>query len=208
LLRGNVYGHLKDFVPLDSLAPDGAEIDDDDGRAVHIAVLENRADEDRPGTARLIGTVRLIAKSSPDAPPLPIEVQFPGLLPDEPLPVGSVEVSRLIAQHEDLPVKGLAKALLFQFAAAYIVQSGFGPTYAVVDESLERGLQASGIPVERLSEPRFIADFNSVKLPVEIGTAVFHQLVQDDAVSDAATPGRSTFVFLAPDRPARAADVG
>jgi N-acyl-L-homoserine lactone synthetase len=163
LLRGNVYGKQQNFMPLDELNPDGTETDPDDARSVHFAIIENAV-----SNPRVVGSMRLIIKSKEHNNALPIEEHYPESFEDGHSPLGSTEASRLIGRHEDLNLQRGLKWILFTAGVSYILDHDLGPVYGAVERSLARGLRMEGMPVTELAEPKFVEEFNSVKLPIRI----------------------------------------
>jgi len=85
-LRFQVYGHEKNFIPIEDY-PDGLETDEHDGHAVHIAALNDFNE--------VVGSVRLIFNKQCT---LPIErhVDHINLEPPEPHVLCFTEISRLV----------------------------------------------------------------------------------------------------------------
>lgn len=169
-LRANVYATQTQMISQELVKEDGTETDEDDGRSIHFAVIENgRGREGEDKANRLVSALRLIVKSPEDDRPLPVETFFPEAFPN-PLPHGAVEVSRYICRHEVKSVQEFLKWPLYTKGLTHIASHNLGPTYGVVEPALERGLRRQFVPVERLGEPKFIPEYDAPNLPILIDT--------------------------------------
>lgn len=174
LLRGNVYAHQRNYMPISDLNDDGTETDPDDARAVHFAVFENSSNR-----TRVVGAMRLIVKDRQDDLPLPIEQHYPDAFSSGPATAQSSEVSRLIGRHESGRVQSALKWLIFSAGVSYGKEHNLGPIYGAVERSLFRGLGMAGVPVEALGEPVFVEEFNSSKLPIRIDIAGLEKKIEN-----------------------------
>jgi len=162
-LRANVYADQTNFISKEHVLEDGTERDSNDERSVHLGVIENIA-----GNHRVVAAMRLIIKSREDGRPLPIESFFPEVFEGTPAPENSVEISRYICRHEDARIQGDLKWPLYKQALSYGIARNLGPTYAVVETPLENQLKASGIPLKRIAEPKFLPEYNTHNLALEV----------------------------------------
>ncbi|HET9850204.1 MAG TPA: GNAT family N-acyltransferase [Candidatus Saccharimonadales bacterium] len=161
-LRGQAYLELG-YVSPDRVDHKGREIDDDDARSIHFTALERLSD----GTSRIVGNSRLITKDSLDNP-LPIERYFPEAFADNPIQPGFVEVSRLIAVHENPRLRHKIALALIRSMIKHTVPMGIHESYCIVEDPLLRLLNSIGIPAEPLGEPKFIPDQNGLLKPVRM----------------------------------------
>lgn len=171
-LRANVYADQTNMIPKNHVSEDGTERDEDDARSVHFAVIENAG-----RSQRVVGTMRLIVKANEDGTPLPIEEYFPEAF-QTPAPDSSTEVSRYICRHEDPKLQDGLKWPLFSGALAHIIGHDLGPTYAVVEDFLEKDLQNNRVPIKRLAEPKFLEEYNYDNLAIVIATDVLARRIQ------------------------------
>ncbi len=165
-LRANVYAYQTGMISEEHIEADGTERDVDDARSTHFAVIENKGAQNR-----VIGAMRLIIKSRENPALLPIEHFFSETFAHSPAPLGSVEFSRYICRHEDPRIQRFLKWPLYAATTSYIAQQNLGPSYGVVEEFLEKDFQRSGVPVVRVSEPKFVPKYNGLNLAVLIDTA-------------------------------------
>ena len=175
LLRGNVYGRQKQYVRLDDLNADGAEIDPDDERSVHLTLIENIAT-----STRVVGAMRLIIKSPEYRNLLPIEAHYPEAFPTAPVPILGTEVSRLICRHEDKQTQTSLKWLLFTAGVSHAMSRGLGPVFGVIEQTLSDLLIAEGVPIHMLAPTKFVAGFNAVKAPFHLDLDRLHEKIKDD----------------------------
>ena len=164
-LRASVYGEQTNMISLEDVRDDGTESDPDDDRSIHFGVIENCNNK-----ARVVGAMRLIVKSNLDSAPLPIEVFYPGIFKDSPIQLNAIEVSRYITRHEDPKEQSRLKWKLYPCVLAHIILKNYGPTYAVVEEPLERGLTNSGVPLKRLQDPIYVPEYSAENMPIVINT--------------------------------------
>ena len=157
LLRGNVYAYQEHYMPIEDLNPDGTETDAEDNRSVHFSVIENSTNS----IGKVVGAMRLIVKSEEDSRPLPVEVHYPEAFSGCDVPFAGIEVSRLIGP-------GLIKWLLFAAGLNYANEFSLGPVLAVVKDSLADALDSIGVPVIRLAPAKFVEEYNSSKLPIQV----------------------------------------
>ena len=164
-LRAKVYAEQNSIISKDLILADGTERDKDDFRSAHFCVIENAANN-----PRVIGAMRLIVKSHENPELLPIEEFFPEVFEANPAQELSTEVSRYICRHEIQKVQNGLKWLLYAAGLSYVINNKLGPTYALIEQPLERGLKASGVPVSRIGDPKYIEEYNSENFPVSIDT--------------------------------------
>ena len=169
-LRRKVYVEQTGQLDESALNEDGTDRDADDSRSVAFGIIENLGSRQR-----LVGSMRLIHKGFKDATgksddrPLPVEEFCPGIFEDNPAPINSLEVSRYIVRHEKASMQRTLKWPLFSAALAHITGNNLGPTYAVIEEWLEKDFK-SYLPMERIGEPRFVPEYLDVNLPIKIHT--------------------------------------
>lgn len=178
-LRANTYLD-KGFVSADDLDSNGTELDENDfSRSVHFAMLERTAVN---SMARVIGNMRLIIKSQDNSTPLPLEGYCSDHFQDNPIPIGGVEVSRLIVRHEDAYVQNTLKWPLFVAGQKYVDSNDLGPVYGLMSPALTRLLRYQRIPVSAAADARYIEEINATKQPVTINMPVLKRLIS--AVGD------------------------
>ena len=165
-LRANVYAHEMHYMAVDGLNADGTESDGNDARSIHFAVFENTGE-----AVRCVGAMRLILKSGDQPEPLPVERHYPEAFTKGPAPLGSAEVSHLIGRHENVRVQASIKWPLFLSSVTWALRHDIPDAYGVVEESLERRLLVDRVPLERLAPAKFVPEFNTVKLPVQVDVA-------------------------------------
>lgn len=174
-LRGNVYALQEHYMPVDDLKEDGGEVDMDDARSVHFALIENAV-----RNQRVVGAMRLIVKSHDNPAMLPIEEHYPEVFQDASAPYRSTEVSRLIGRHEDKRIQAGLKWPLFTAGVTYIMDHQLGPVFGVVKDHLARSLNGVGVPVTRLGEAKFVPEFNAHKLPLRIDVGGLAETLEDN----------------------------
>lgn len=160
-LRANVYIDQTGILDESSRRPDGTEIDSDDLRAAHFVSLEQKL-----GRLAIVGCMRLPQKLL-DKSHLPIEQFFPEAF-GEPAPVGSIEVSRLIVNHEDVLARDKIKKQLIANGLAYIFDNNLGPVYAVVEDYLMKDLENIGVPLKPIAKPKYIDKYHSENIGIEV----------------------------------------
>ncbi|WKK70851.1 hypothetical protein Q0F99_13970 [Rathayibacter oskolensis] len=109
-------------------------------RSLAFAVVEESA-----GEVRIVAALRLIVKgrvirSVPDDR-LPVERYWPEVFGPRPAPQPSVEVSRLIARHEDRARQHESVLELYAAVLAFLDEAGLRSAYGLVDPVLERLLR-------------------------------------------------------------------
>lgn len=162
-LRANVYAYQTQMIPTELVRHDGTEIDEDDARSTHWALLENMPND----SARVVGSIRTIEKRGANAAPLPIEDFFPEIYTKDPLPQGSVEVSRYIARHEDLRTQALLSEPLFAKVVSHVTAYGLGPTFGVVEPKVERHLGGKlNVPITRVADPKYVPEYAADNLGI------------------------------------------
>lgn len=172
-LRANTYLD-SGFIRNDELDDHGTELDDNDNRSAHIAMLERTAID---SMARVVGNMRLVIKDNKNSSPLPVESYYPELFSDKPLPIGSVEVSRLIARHEDAGLQSLLKWPLFIAGYKYVEHHDLGPAYGLLSPALTRRLRMQQIPVSAVADAKYIEAINANKQPVVINLPIFKKVI-------------------------------
>ncbi|MBA3757441.1 hypothetical protein H0X09_01075 [Candidatus Saccharibacteria bacterium] len=165
IFRGDVYLNLG-YVSPEQVDELGREIDSDDSRSIHFSVMERIPGSD-PNNSRIIGTSRLILKDSPHNQ-LPIEYYFPEVFQRSPAPVGTVEVSRLIAHHEDGRIQYRTALSLIRAMTHFSINRGIKADYCMVEEPLLRFLNSQAIPTEIMGESKEITEQGGVLFPVKI----------------------------------------
>jgi N-acyl-L-homoserine lactone synthetase len=174
-LRANVYADQTHMLDKSEVHADGTETDRDDARSVHFGIYEQHGQ----GVVRALSSIRLIAKTTENSEPLPIE-DFFGIE----APVGTNEASRLISRHENPRLQEMNKMTLFAAAIAYINKHNLGNSYATVEPPVERNFKLSGMPVERVAEPVYVAKYKADNLGLVIDTKEFAERLE------AKMPGR------------------
>ena len=172
-LRANTYLD-SGFIRSDELDDHGTELDDNDNRSAHIAMLERTAID---SMARLVGNMRLVVKDDNNPSPLPVESYYPEIFSDKPLPIGSVEVSRLIARHEDARLQNLLKWPLFIAGYKYVEHYNLGPAYGLLSPPLTRQLRMQQIPVSAVADAKYIEEINATKQPVVINLPILKRVI-------------------------------
>ncbi len=164
--RRRVYVDQTGQLAPSDLSSDGTDRDDDDARSITFGVLENA-----PDGVRVVGVARTIIKGNDGTDrPLPVEEFCPELFADDPLDLGSVEVSRVIARHERVAMQELIQWHLFALMSAYFSGHDVGRTFAIIEPWLERHL-AGWLAISRIGEPRYIEHYLDYNLPVEFDLA-------------------------------------
>lgn len=164
--RRRVYVEQTGQLAPSDLSSDGTDRDDDDARSITFGVLENA-----PDGVRVVGVARTIIKGNDGTDrPLPVEEFCPELFAHDPLDLGSVEVSRVIARHERVAMQELIQWHLFALMSAYFSGHEVGRTFAIIEPWLERHL-AGWLAISRIGEPRYIEHYLDYNLPVEFDLA-------------------------------------
>lgn len=163
-LRANVYISQADILDESYRLPDGTESDTDDERSVHIVAIENRLSH-----IAVVGSMRVIQKTPEFSEQLPFEHSFD----EDELPIGADEISRYINRHDDRRAAAEIRSGLFLTALAVITMRELSPTVAIVEQELESRLQAGGVPLERVADPKEIEKYNSTNIGIRIDTKAF-----------------------------------
>lgn len=164
-LRANVYAYQTRMIPTDVVRPDGTEVDEDDARSTHWALLEKSLLDN--SSAKVIGSIRTIEKTASDPRPLPIEDFFPETFENEPLPVGAIEVSRYIARHPNERIQQKLSEPLFKKVISHVTAHALGPTYGVVEEKVEQRLEKGlHVPLKRIAEPKYVPEYAADNLGI------------------------------------------
>lgn len=166
----------KEFIKSSDLDSNGTELDQNDySRSAHFVILEKTAVS---SLARVVGNVRLIIKSNDNSSGLPIEEYCPDKFLNEPITIGGVEVSRLIASHEDPDIQNFLKWPLFIAGHKYVELNELGPVYGLMSPALTRLLRSQGIPVAPIANSRYIREINAEKQPVIINLPLLKRLIR------------------------------
>lgn len=162
-LRANVYidqtGMLQDSHRRD----DGTEMDSDDERSLHIAVVENRL-----GISAVMACMRLIIKSRANDQPLPVEALFPESFHKTKAPLKSVEVSRFIIRHNDREHEAAIRSKMLNASLAYAAVHDLGPAFAVVEPAFADHLTRLHVPFEPISEVKRVDEYNDDNVGIKI----------------------------------------
>lgn len=190
LLRANVYIDQTRMLPKNVRNKRGEEWDLDDARSDHFATIERlhvddslvrdivKAQQIEPDdngfVFRVPNCMRMIKKSRKHPSPLPIELFFPDAVDPVtgersfPAPIGSTEISRKIVEHEN-PVKGMQMSdPMFTVANRHVIENGYGPTLATVEEFYEDIFKRTGMPMARIADPKFVGEYADNNLGIEI----------------------------------------
>ncbi|MGK0741680.1 GNAT family N-acyltransferase [Leucobacter sp. Z1108] len=159
-LRRRVYVDQTGQLSESDLQEDGTDRDDYDARSVTFAVFENH----RTGV-RVVGVARLIRRDPGSH--LPIEEFCPDAFTLESLSVGCVEMSRVIARHENAALQDLLQWHLFAAMLAYITQHNVQRTFAIIEPWLERHLNGA-VKISRIGEVRYVERYLDYNVPVEV----------------------------------------
>lgn len=170
-LRRRVYVEQMGHLTVDDLNEDGTDRDRDDSRSVAFGVVENRGWDQR-----FVASIRLIIKGAGSedvyGEPLPVERFCPDVFEENPAPLRSLEVSRLIARHEKQAIQDILRWRIYAAALGFVANHDLGPGYGVVEGGLERNLKST-IPVTAIGDPRYIDHYNSVNSPILIDSRRF-----------------------------------
>ncbi|MCP4083951.1 MAG: GNAT family N-acetyltransferase [Actinomycetia bacterium] len=140
---------------------DGLDVDDDDDRAIHLAVHEGVA-------GQIVGTARLIFR---DGKPLPIEEQL-GLFADS---VNPIEISRLavLAGHRSAKLSIAIWKAVFDIGVLH----GADHAFAIIERPLLNLVRRFGLPFEEVGPP--FETYHSINWPVRCdGAEVLAGLVR------------------------------
>jgi len=173
-LRANIYLD-KGFVRSDELDDNGTELDPNDKRSAHFVMLEKT---NTPSLARVVGNMRLVIKSQENPSSLPVEGYYPELFSENPISIGGVEVSRLIAGHEDPEIQNLLKWPLFIAGQKYVEHIKLGPVYGLISPALTRLLRSQHIPVSAIVAEKYIKEINATKQPISVNLPVLKKVIE------------------------------
>lgn len=176
-LRADVYVKESGFLDESSIRPDGTELDKDDERSAHFIALENRL-----GRAAVVGCMRLPQKTAENMKRLPIEEFFPAVFKNE-APEKSIEVSRLIARHDNAKIQDMVKRLVIANGLAYTTRNNLGPVYAVVEEPLKVNLEQMGVPLEVIAGPDYIDKYKTVNVGIRVDQLEFERRLGKKALN-------------------------
>lgn len=173
-LRANTYLD-SGFINNSDLDSNGTELDQNDySRSVHLVMLERTA---VASMARVVGNMRLIVKNYDNFTPLPVENYCPDVFSKNPISINGVEVSRLIARHEDARIQSSLKWPLFVAGYKYVEHNQLGPVYGLLAPALTKLLKSQHIPVSAIAEERYIKEINATKQPVSIDLNMLEKAV-------------------------------
>ncbi len=159
-LRRKVYVDQTGQLAASDLQADGTDRDADDARSVTFAVFENH----RVGV-RVVGVARLILRGAHR--PLPVEKFCPDAFAKVSLSERSVEMSRVIARHENAALQDLVQWHLFGAMLAYITHHKIERTFAIIEPWLERHLNGA-VKISRIGEVRYVERYLDYNVPIEI----------------------------------------
>ena len=197
-LRANTYLE-HGFVSREQLDDNGTELDRDDQRSAHFVVLERV--ESSGSMVRVVGNMRLVQKSPEDSSALPVESYFPELFLDNPLPINSVEVSRLIARHENPRTQRLLLWPLFVAGYRFVERNQFGPVHGLLSVALTRHLRSRRVPITPMASAKHIPEINATKQPVALDLDLLRDLVETGGGQDISLAG-DWLSYVRPDDPA------
>ena len=162
VLRANVYIEEAGFLNADERDTDGGEHDNDDSRSIHFGVYENEE-----SGRHVVGTSRLIVKSSESDGKLPIEHHF-----DIYAPTGSVEASRLVVETDKRAKESqLLVSLALMRSMIHAAQDLKAPyIYAVVEPGLYKHFLRIGLPAEQIANQETIQAYNSENIAIRFKT--------------------------------------
>lgn len=164
-LRREIYVDEAGFLAAEH-GSDGRETDEDDARSLAFAVVEECAGELRIRAAlRLIVKGRATRAVTDDR--LPVERYWPEVFGSSPAPEPSVEVSRLIARHEDRAAQHASVLELYAAVLAFLDEAGIRSAYGLIDPVLERLLRLS-LTATRIGERRWIGAYRSHNVAIVI----------------------------------------
>lgn len=160
-LRSKVYIDQEGYLDSSTKNEDGTEIDSDDRRSKQVFVVENRGSQ----LVAAVACGRLVIK---DGSVLPVEKFFPEAFSPE-LPIGSVEISRFIARHQDPYLNIDLQKSLMAAGVGHVASEGLGSMYAVVDPHFERGLKLMlRSAIRRSSDLKYIKEYNTENYAIKI----------------------------------------
>jgi len=96
---------------------------------------------------------------------------------ENPISISGIEVSRLIAGHEDPQVQNLLKWPLFIAGQKYIEHNKLGPVYGLISPALTRLLRSQHIPVSAITAEKYIEAINATKQPVSVNMPVLKKVI-------------------------------
>jgi N-acyl-L-homoserine lactone synthetase len=179
--RANVYVNQMGFLGPEHVDAFGRELDADDDRSVHFAVIENITNGQGPA-GRIVGSGRLILKRTVEEP-LPVEAQFPEIFHDNPIAAGSVEVSRFISRHPDQFTQHAIALAVIRAMSHYSVNNGVEADYCEIEKPLLKLLDVIGLPLEQLGEPKEVMEPGGLRklYPIRINPYLILESVTKDA---------------------------
>lgn len=137
----------------------GVDIDEDDYRAVTLAVVENR----KPSPV-VVACVRLIERTGSSDLPLPADALY-GLNLDG----AGVEVSRYICRLDNPDDQARALWEMLRSTIAHILQVGAeSQVYAIVELPLERVLRGLGVGVTRVADPIWLDEYQGSNVAIKL----------------------------------------
>ena len=170
--RAEVYVHELEFLPEEVLDDSGRELDEDDGRSINFAVVE-KANE------KVVGSGRIIMKDT-ETPVLPIEHYFPELFEENPIKIGSAEISRFIAKHEDKLTQHKISLSVIRAMTYGLLNNGVEEAYCIIEKPLVDMLSYIGIPMEVLAEPKDVPEYGGTLYPIKIAANEILSSVKTD----------------------------
>ena len=190
ILRAKTYIDLTQMLGPEFRNSQGADWNLDDARSDHFVTVERvSADDDTVRETvyhhniesdengfvfRLPNCLRVIKKSALHPGKLPIEEFFPEAInplnnkSTFPAPIGSVELSRKIALHEEPRTKAALSMPMFTEAIKYGIRNNLGPAYATVEEFYETIFRKQGFPVVRIADPKYVGEYADDNLGIKI----------------------------------------
>lgn len=176
-LRANVYIDQTHILGVEARRKDGSETDGDDKRSMHYLVTQREM-----GSVAAFGCMRLIQKTASANAKLPVEESFPEVFSSSPVPLGGIEVSRFIVRHDNRRANDEARSNLLMSALAQTHESGQVSAYAVVEPLFERHLLRLGVPVERVSDLKWIDEYDDYNAAIRIDTDRMIERIGADTV--------------------------
>ncbi|MGI6612013.1 MAG: acyl-homoserine-lactone synthase [Candidatus Nanosyncoccaceae bacterium] len=162
-LRKNVYVDQTGILDASEKYDSGLESDEDDRRSVHIAVFENRGNNQ----VAVVGCLRLIVKK--DRSLLPIEEFYPEVFEQDPIAVGDVEMSRFISRAEKGKGDNYKIIMsLFRAALSWALQNKTSFAYGVIETRLARAMRSFSSAFKKVGQLRMIKEYNTKNIGIVI----------------------------------------
>lgn len=194
-LRSNVYTK-RGFLDGKSVRFDGTEMDNHDHHSVHFMMIEN-LDYENPenfsrkntiskmGRIAVFSCMRMIINT--ESKEIPAKSFYPEYFKDKDTP-RAIEISRVIAAHDDSDIRTFAQGVLFTAGLAKSINENLGPVYGVVERHFAQGLKMSGVPVEPIAELKYLEEYNSENLLIEIDKEEFARRVGSEILKKMTIP--------------------